>query len=65
MRILVVEDETALADVVVRGLRQAGLAVDVAYDGRMDCSRPKSARTMWWCWIASCPACSATMSAAR
>ena len=33
MRILVVEDETALADVVARGLRQAGFAVDVAYDG--------------------------------
>lgn len=33
MRILVVEDEEALADVVARGLRQAGLAVDVAFDG--------------------------------
>jgi DNA-binding response OmpR family regulator len=33
MRILVVEDEAALADVVARGLRQAGLAVDVALDG--------------------------------
>lgn len=33
MRVLVVEDEEALADVVARGLRQAGLAVDVAADG--------------------------------
>ncbi|MGI8477517.1 MAG: response regulator transcription factor [Thermomicrobiales bacterium] len=33
MRVLVVEDEAALADVVARGLRQAGLAVDVAHDG--------------------------------
>jgi DNA-binding response OmpR family regulator len=33
MRILVVEDETALADVVARGLRQAGFAVDLACDG--------------------------------
>lgn len=33
MRILVIEDEAALADVVARGLRQAGLAVDVALDG--------------------------------
>jgi len=33
MRILVVEDEIALADVVARGLRQAGFAVDVAHDG--------------------------------
>jgi len=28
-----VEDEAALADVVARGLRQGGLAVDVASDG--------------------------------
>lgn len=33
MRVLLVEDEVALADVVARGLRQAGWAVDVAYDG--------------------------------
>lgn len=33
MRILVVEDEQALADAVARGLRKEGMAVDVAYDG--------------------------------
>lgn len=33
MRILIVEDEAALADVVARGLRQAGFAVDSAADG--------------------------------
>lgn len=33
MRVLVVEDEAALADVIARGLRQSGLAVDVALDG--------------------------------
>jgi DNA-binding response OmpR family regulator len=33
MRVLVVEDEVELADVVARGLRQAGLAVDIARDG--------------------------------
>ena len=33
MRILLVEDETALRDVIVRGLSQAGLAVDIACDG--------------------------------
>ena len=33
MRVLVTEDEEALADVVGRGLRQAGFAVDLAYDG--------------------------------
>ena len=33
MRVLVVEDEVALADAVARGLRQEGMAVDIAYDG--------------------------------
>lgn len=33
MRILLVEDDEALADVVARGLRQAGLAVDTVFDG--------------------------------
>ena len=33
MRILVVEDEQALADALARGLRAEGMAVDVAYDG--------------------------------
>lgn len=35
MRVLVVEDERALADAVTRGLRRAGLAVDVAYNGNV------------------------------
>lgn len=34
MRVLVVEDERALADAVARGLRREGMAVDVSYDGR-------------------------------
>ncbi len=33
MRVLVVEDSRALADVVAEGLRDQGMAVDVAYDG--------------------------------
>ena len=33
MRVLVVEDERNLADAIGRGLRRAGMAVDVAYDG--------------------------------
>jgi DNA-binding response OmpR family regulator len=34
VRVLVVEDSHRLADVVVEGLRDQGMAVDVAYDGR-------------------------------
>lgn len=33
VRVLVVEDEADIADAVVEGLRDKGLAVDVAYDG--------------------------------
>jgi DNA-binding response OmpR family regulator len=33
VRVLVVEDDSALADVIARGLRQEALAVDVAIDG--------------------------------
>jgi DNA-binding response OmpR family regulator len=33
MRVLVVEDEIAIADAVARGLRRHGMNVDVAYDG--------------------------------
>jgi DNA-binding response OmpR family regulator len=33
VRVLVVEDAQALADVVAEGLRDEGMAVDVAYDG--------------------------------
>jgi DNA-binding response OmpR family regulator len=34
MRTLIVEDQRLLADALGRGLRQEGIAVDVAYDGR-------------------------------
>jgi DNA-binding response OmpR family regulator len=33
VRVLVAEDERRVADVVARGLRREGMAVDVAYDG--------------------------------
>jgi DNA-binding response OmpR family regulator len=39
MRILVVEDEKKLADIIARGLRAERYAVDVAYDGGAGGSR--------------------------
>ena len=39
MRVLVVEDSHRLADVVAEGLRDQGMAVDVAYDGREAASK--------------------------
>jgi DNA-binding response OmpR family regulator len=34
MRVLIVEDSRALADGIAEGLRDQGIAVDIAYDGR-------------------------------
>jgi DNA-binding response OmpR family regulator len=45
MRVLVVEDEHALADAIARGLRREGMAVDVAYDG--DIGHEKSSVTRY------------------
>jgi DNA-binding response OmpR family regulator len=39
VRVLVVEDSHRLADVVAEGLRDQGMAVDVAYDGREAASK--------------------------
>ena len=33
MRVLVVEDEAEFANLIAEGLRDQGMAVDVAYDG--------------------------------
>ncbi len=33
MRLLIVEDECILAEVLTRGLREQGYAIDIAYDG--------------------------------
>ncbi len=33
MRVLIVEDNSVVADAVAEGLRDQGMAVDVAYDG--------------------------------
>ncbi|GLY98472.1 response regulator transcription factor [Actinoplanes sp. NBRC 103695] len=46
MRILLVEDDQALAEVVAEGLRDQGMAVDLAYDGldaaaKMDVTTPE------------------------
>lgn len=35
MRVLIVEDETYLADAIARGLRECGMAVDLAADGKV------------------------------
>jgi CheY-like chemotaxis protein len=47
MRVLVVEDEVDLTDVVARGLCQAGLAVDLAYDGDEALEKAIRKRQVW------------------
>ena len=42
-RILIVEDEAALADGVARGLKAEGFEVEVAYDGLTGLERARSA----------------------
>ena len=37
MKILLVEDETLLSNVVSKGLRKLGYAVDTAFDGEEAC----------------------------
>ncbi len=44
MRVLVVDDETVLADTVARGLRREGMSVDVAHDGTAALERVGSTR---------------------
>ena len=60
VRVLVVEDNTVLADRIADGLRDAGMAVDVAYDGAAGLEKAGSPTTTWWCWTATCPGCTAT-----
>ena len=43
MRVLVVEDDTAIASFITRGLREAGFAVDVAADGNEGLIKAESA----------------------
>lgn len=37
MRILLVEDDQKIASFIIKGLKQAGLAVDYAADGQITC----------------------------
>ena len=39
MRVLVVEDEPEFANLIAEGLRDQGMAVDIAYDGLAGASK--------------------------
>ena len=65
MRVLVAEDEEVMADALVRGLRRAGYAVDVARTAGRPWSWPRSTPTTWSCSTATCRSCTATTCAGR
>lgn len=64
MRVLVVEDERFLADLVAEGLRERAMAVDVAYDG--DGALVRLAVNDYDVLVldGTCPGCTGTTSAA-
>jgi len=63
MRVLVAEDHVVLAGRIAEGLRDAGLAVDVAHDGAAALTTPVSPHTTSSCWTGTCQWCTATGSA--
>ena len=63
MRVLVAEDARPLADVLAEGLRDPGMAVDIARDGLEAAAKLDAPRTTWSCWTGTCPASTATRCA--
>ena len=51
MKVLVVDDEVKLADVVGELLRRNKFVVDVVYNGDDGFFYEKTATTTWWCWM--------------
>ena len=63
MRVLVAEDARSLADRVAEGLRDQGMAVDIARDGLEAAAKLDSTPTTSLSSTATCPASTATTSA--
>jgi DNA-binding response OmpR family regulator len=60
MRILVVEDDHALAEVLAEGLRDQGMAVDLAHDGLTAAAKLDLTAHDVVVWTEISPACTAT-----
>jgi hypothetical protein len=65
MRVLVVEDEAALADAVAAGCGGRGWPSTSPTTATPATRRRASPGTTWWCSTATCPACAATTCARR
>ena len=63
VRVLVVEDQKVLADRIAEGLRDQGMAVDIAYDGAAAMEIAAFTATTSSCSTATCPGCTATRCA--
>ena len=51
MHLLVIEDERALCETIVRSLRRQAYSVDYCYDGEKALSCWVWSATIWCCWI--------------
>ncbi len=60
MRVLVVEDVRRLADDIAEGLRDQGIAADVAYNGLDAVGKLDLNPTTSSCWTGTSPACMVT-----
>ena len=65
MRILLCEDEAAVAAAIARGLQRHGAAVDVVGDGADALHHARVYRYDESCWTAACRTSAATTSAGR
>ena len=51
MHLLVIEDERALCETIVRSLRRLAYSVDYCFDGEKRWSCSARSGTIWCCWI--------------
>ena len=54
-RILVVEDESAIAELISINLRHAGYEVTIAADAEQAQAEVDGVLPDWWCWTGCCP----------
>jgi DNA-binding NtrC family response regulator len=63
VRVLVVEDHKVLADRIAEGLRDQGMAVDIAYDGEAALESTAVTGTTSSSWTGTCRGCTVTRCA--
>ena len=51
MRLLIVEDERAIAEVMMLKLKRVGYECEYAQDGEMGAAMVRNKAMIWFCWI--------------